>query len=219
MKIPPHSKLVFIGDSITDCGRARPIAQGLDGQLGIGYVSLIQALVNAAYPQHQLQVVNVGISGNTVRDLVTRWSSDVLALQPDWLSIMIGINDVWRHFDAPEMQVDHVPLAEFRQTLEQLIQQTRPRLNGLVLMSPFYLEPDRDNPMRVMMDAYGGVVKELAAQYEALFVDTQAAFDTALRHFPPQALAADQVHPNLTGHMILARAFLETAGYGSSGNS
>ena len=217
MKIPPHSKLVFIGDSITDCGRARPIAQGLDGQLGTGYVSLIQALVNAAAPQHQLQVVNVGISGHTVRDLVRRWPSDVLALQPDWLSIMIGINDVWRHFAAPEMQVDHVPLAEFQQTLEQLIRQTRPRLNGLVLMSPFYLEPDLDNPMRVMMDAYGGVVKELAAQHEALFVDTQAAFDTALRHFPPQALAADQVHPNLTGHMILARAFLEAVGYAWSG--
>lgn len=215
MKIAPHSKLVFIGDSITDCGRVRPIAQGLDGQLGTGYVSLIQALVNATYPQHQLQVVNVGISGNTVRDLVRRWSTDVLALQPDWLAIMIGINDVWRNFAGPEMQVDHVPLAEFQQTLEQLISQTRPRLNGLVLMSPFFIEPNRDNPMRLMMDAYSAVVKALAVQYEALFVDTQAAFDTALRHFPPHALAGDQIHPNLTGHMILAQAFLDAVEYGS----
>ena len=215
MKIAPHSKLVFIGDSITDCGRVRPIAQGLDGQLGTGYVSLIQALVNATYPQHQLQVVNVGISGNTVRDLVRRWSTDVLALQPDWLAIMIGINDVWRNFAGPEMQVDHVPLAEFQQKLEQLVRETRPRLNGLVLMSPFFIEPNRDNPMRLIMDAYGAVVKALAVQYEALFVDTQAAFDTALRHFPPHALADDQIHPNLTGHMILAQAFLDAVGYGS----
>ena len=209
MKIPPYSKLVMIGDSITDCGRVYPIAQGLDGQLGTGYVSLIQALVNATAPQHQLQVINMGISGNTVRDLVRRWSSDVLALQPDWLSIMIGINDVWRNFATPEMQVDHVPQAEFEQTLEQLIRQTRPRLNGLVLMSPFFIEPNRDNPMRVMMEAYGGVVKALAAQYEALFVDTLAAFDRAMSHFPPHVLAADQIHPNLTGHMILARAFVD----------
>src|SRR5690606_14896655 len=121
----------------------------------------------------------------------------------------IGINDVWRNFAEPEMQVDHVPLAEFQQTLERLISQTRPRLNGLVLMSPFFIEPNRDNPMRVMMDAYGQAVKALAAQHDALFVDTQAAFNSAMRHFPPHTLAADQIHPNLTGHMILVRAFLD----------
>jgi lysophospholipase L1-like esterase len=214
MKISPHSKLVFIGDSITDCGRARPIAQGLDGQLGTGYVSLIQALVNAAYPQHQPQVINVGISGNTVRDLVPRWSTDVLALQPDWLSIMIGINDVWRHFATPEMQVDHVPLAEFQQTLEQLVRETRPRLQGLILMTPYFIEPNRADPMRVMMDEYGAVVRQLAERHDALFVDTQAAFDAVMGHIQPTDLAGDRVHPNLTGHMILARAFLEAVGYG-----
>ncbi|MBP7998465.1 MAG: SGNH/GDSL hydrolase family protein [Chloroflexi bacterium] len=212
MKIPPHSKLVLIGDSITDCGRVRPVAEGMDGELGNGYVSLVQAIINATYPSQQLRLINMGIGGNTVRDLAARWPTDVLALRPDWLSIMIGINDVWRNFAPPEMQVDHVPLAEFQQTLEQLIRQTRPRLQGLILMTPFFIEPHRADPMRAMMDEYGAVVRQLAERYDALFVDTQAAFDAAMTHIEPLSLAADRVHPNLTGHMILARAFLEAVG-------
>lgn len=217
MKLIPHSKLVMIGDSITDCGRVRPAGEGMDGELGNGYVSLVQALINATYPAQQLSIINMGIGGNTVRDLVARWPTDVLALQPDWLSIMIGINDVWRQFDTPSPTAGHVSWAEFSQTLENLVGTTRPRLQGLILMSPFFIEPDRTEPMRAMMDEYGAVVRELAERYDALFVDTQAAFDVAMTHIQPTALAGDRVHPNLTGHMILARAFLGAVGYTWSG--
>jgi lysophospholipase L1-like esterase len=217
MKILPHSKLVMIGDSITDCGRVRPVAEGMDGALGNGYVSLVQALINATYPAQQLRIINMGIGGNTVRDLVARWPTDVLALQPDWLSIMIGINDVWRQFDTPSATTGHVSRAEFSQTLESLVRETRPRLQGLILMSPFFIEPNRADPMRAMMDEYGAVVRQLAERYDALFVDTQDALDVAMTHIQPTALAGDRVHPNLTGHMILARAFLEAVGYAWSG--
>lgn len=213
MKIPPYSKLVMIGDSITDCGRVRPIAEGARDMLGNGYVSLVHALIHATHPEHLLRIVNMGIGGDTVRELGARWPSDVLALQPDWLSIMIGINDVWRQFDTPLQKERHVPLDEYAQTLENLIRATRPQLNGLILMTPFFIEPNRYEPMRTLMDSYGAVVRELAGCYDALFVDTQAAFDKALTHFHPMSLAWDRVHPNLTGHMILARAFLDTVGY------
>src|SRR5690349_1984671 len=98
MIIQPDSKLVMIGDSITDCGRARPVGEGPYEGLGAGYVALVDGLINAASPELRIRVVNMGISGNTVRDLKARWKSDVLDLEPDWLSVMIGINDVWRHF-------------------------------------------------------------------------------------------------------------------------
>ena len=217
MKILPHSRLVMIGDSITDCGRVRPVAEGMDGELGNGYVSLVQAIINATYPSQQLRLINMGIGGNTVRDLAARWPTDVLALRPDWLSIMIGINDVWRQFDTPSAMAGHVSRAEFSQTLESLVRATRPRLQGLILMSPFFIEPNRAEPMRAMMDEYGTVVRQLAERYDALFVDTQAAFDAAMTHIQPTALAGDRVHPNLTGHMILARAFLEAVGYAWNG--
>jgi len=213
MKIHPNSKLLMIGDSITDCGRARPIAEAPGESLGNGYVSLINACLTATLPRANIRIVNMGVSGDTVRDLAARWKGDVMALKPDWLSIMIGINDVWRQFDSWMQMETHVSLEEYRQTLERLIQTTKPQLKGLILMTPYFIEPNRSDPMRAMMDKYGAVVRSLAGRYGAIFVDTQAAFDNVLKELNPMALAADRVHPNLTGHMILARAFLKSVGY------
>jgi lysophospholipase L1-like esterase len=215
MKIHANSTLLMIGDSITDCGRARPIAEGVNWDLGNGYVSLIHALLGATCSEQHIRIRNVGISGNTVRDLATRWQSDVLDLKPDWLSIMIGINDVWRQFDAPLQTEWHVSLDEYASILEQLVRTTRPELKGLVLMTPYFIEPNRAEPMRAMMDRYGEVVLQLAGKYQAIPVDTQAAFEDVLTVVHPMALASDRVHPTLAGHMILARAFLKALKYTS----
>jgi lysophospholipase L1-like esterase len=213
MKIQPNTKLLMIGDSITDCGRARPIAEAGGEALGTGYVSLINACLTATSPQACIRIVNMGVSGNTVRDLAARWSSDVVALHPDWLSIMIGINVVWRQFDTRLQIEEHIGLDEYAQTLETLIRTTRPQLKGLVLMTPCFIELNRADPMRAKMDEYGAVVRELAERYQAILVDTQAAFDGVLAELHPMALAGDRIHPNLTGHMILVRAFLKAVDY------
>ena len=173
MLLEPKSKLVMIGDSITDCDRARPYGEGLFGAIGKGYVSLVDALLTAAYPECGTRVVNMGTSGNTVRDLKERWQTDVLDLKPDWLSIMIGINDVWRQYDLPAQTEQHVYIDEYEETLEALVKRTRPQLQGLVLMTPFYIEPNEADPMRRTMDQYGEVVKKLAFKYDAGFVDTR----------------------------------------------
>jgi lysophospholipase L1-like esterase len=213
MKIEPNSKLVFIGDSITDMERARPIGEGLFDALGKGYVSLADALLGAAYPQHRVRSVNMGTSGNTVRDLKTRWQTDVLDLKPDWLAVKIGINDVWRHFDRPTQTNIHVGIDEYRDTLDSLLAAVRPSLKGLVLLTPYFIEPNRRDAMRAMMDSYGASVKKLALKHKAIEVDTQAAFDAVLEHCHAGALAWDRVHPNRTGHMIIARAFLNAVGF------
>jgi len=209
MKIHPDSKLLMIGDSITDCGRAYPVAEGPGDALGTGYVSLVNACLTATQPGAGIRIVNMGVNGNTVRDLAARWDSDVLALEPDWLSIMIGINDVWRQFDAWPQWESPIDLDEYRRTLEALIRKTQPLLKGLVLMTPYLIEPNRSDPMRARMDEYGAVVRDLAGRFGAVLVDTQAAFDEVLTELDPMRLAADRVHPNLSGHMILARAFLK----------
>ena len=211
MLIQPNNKLLFIGDSITDCDRERPVAEG--NGLGNGYVSLVNALINAARPQDFIRIFNVGASGNTVRELDKRWQTDVLNLQPDWLSIMIGINDVWRQFDSPMQTEWHVSLDEYQSTLERLIQKTKPHLKGLVLMTPYFIEPNRSDPMRAMMDDYSAVIRQLAQRHNAVFVDSQAAFDEVLKSVHNMSLAWDRIHPNQTGHMILARAFLNAIGY------
>ncbi len=211
--LPPACKLLMIGDSITDCERARPIGEGLFGALGRGYVSLVDGLLQATYPAHHIRVVNMGTSGNTVLDLAARWQSDVLDLRPDWLSIMIGINDVWRQFDSPWQVEQHVSLGAYRDTLERLVAQTRPALKGLVLMSPYVLDPNRDDAMRATMDRYGAAMRAVAAAHDAIFVDTQAALDAVMEHIHPTGLAWDRIHPTVVGHTAMARAFLNAIGY------
>jgi len=213
MKIQQSHKLVMIGDSITDAGRARPIGEGLFDALGKGYVSQVDALLNSTYSERGIRTVNVGVSGNTVRDLQARWQTDVLDLAPDWLSIMIGDNDVWRQFDLPWQKEKHVLLEEYETTLETLIAKTRPKLKGLVLLTPFYIEPNKHDGMRAAIDKYGAVNKKLASRHDALFVDVQAAFDQALEHFYPATLSWDRVHPNHIGCMIIAKAFLNAINF------
>jgi len=212
MKIAPRSKLVFIGDSITDCERARPVGEGLFGATGKGYVSLVEGLLGAIHPAHAIRVVNMGTSGNVVTDLKARWQTDALDLKPDWLAIMIGVNDVWRQFDSYRQTEIHVSPETYAQTLDEIVAQARPRVKGLVLMAPFYIEPNRADAMRRRMDEYGAIVKKTAATHDALFIDTQAAFDAVLQHVHANALAWDRVHPNNTGHAIIARAFLNAVG-------
>jgi lysophospholipase L1-like esterase len=213
MKFASKQKLVFIGDSITDCGRTQPVAEGLFDPLGRGYVTFVDALINAVYPERAIRVVNVGSSGHTVVDLQSRWQKDVIDLKPDWLSVMIGTNDVWRQFDLPKLVEQHVDPGVYEQTYDRILSIARPILKGLVLMTPFYIESNKADAMRQRMDAYGAIVKSLAARHDAVFVDTQAAFDRALEHQHSAALAWDRVHPNQTGHMILAKAFLDAVGF------
>lgn len=209
MKLSKNDKLVMIGDSITDAGRAQPIGEGQGETLGRGYVCLVDALLGAAYPDHAIRVVNMGTSGSTVRDLQARWQTDVMDQKPEWLSVMIGINDVWRQFDSPRQTEIHVLPDEYEQTLDALLAQTRPFIGNIVLMTPFYIEPNKADAMRSRMDEYRAIVRQLSEKHGTLFVDTQAAFDEVLTAYYPATLGWDRVHPGQTGHMILARAFLK----------
>jgi lysophospholipase L1-like esterase len=211
MLIPAGSKILMIGDSITDCDRARPVGKRADG-LGNGYVSLVDSLLTATYPADEFTVINMGVSGNTLKDLSARWQTDVLNLQPDWLSVMIGINDVWRQFDSPGLP-SISSVQEYTLILEQLLQQTAPTVSGIVLMTPFFIEENRLDPMRKMTEDYVEAVRQIARKHQVILVDTQTIFDTMLAHRPFQDLSGDHVHPTMTGHMILARAFLQALGY------
>jgi len=215
--IKKQSKLVMIGDSITDAGRKQPEGEGLFEALGRGYVSLIDALLGAVYPEQAIRVVNKGNSGNTVLDLKARWQQDVLDLNPDWVSVMIGTNDVWRQFDSPLITESHVPLDIYEYTLNDLVEQTTPHVKGIILMTPFYIEPNKDDAMRERMDEYGAAVKRISARHQTTFVDTQAAFDKVLETYYPATLSWDRVHPSQTGHAILARAFLNAIRYSWDG--
>lgn len=213
MLIKNNSKLVMIGDSISDFERARPVGEGLAGMLGKSYIALIDALLRTAYPESRIRVVNMGVSGNTVRDLKDRWDTDVLDLKPDWVSILIGTNDVWRQFDSPLTTDTHVSPAEYEDTLNHLVETTLLKVSGCVLMTPFFMEPNRKDPMRARMDEYGSIVKKIAEKNHVLCIDLQAAFDSYLQYYYSASISWDRVHPDPVGHTLIARAFLNAIGF------
>ena len=213
MLFKPNQKVVFIGDSITDYERARPVGEGLFGGIGKSYVGIVEGMVAAAYPDHHVRFVNMGIGGNTVLDLEARWQTDVTALDPDWVFVYIGINDVWRQFDSPLQTEKHISPTVFEAVYRELIEQTYKSLKGgMVLMTPHFLELNKNDPMRIRMDEYGDIVRKLAKEYGLMLVDTQAAFDGFLEHNHPMVINWDRIHPNVMGHCILARAVLKTGG-------
>jgi lysophospholipase L1-like esterase len=213
LKIAARSKLVMVGDSITDAGRARPVGEGRGEAIGKGYVMMVEALLGAVYPEQWIRTINQGISGNTVRDLKARWQTDVLDLAPDWVTVMIGANDVWRQFDSPRQTEKHVLIEEYEKTLDELVDETLPRVKGVVLITPFYLESNRTDAMRAAMDRYGAAVRRLADKHRTLFVDSQAAFDEVLKTYYPASINWDRVHPDHIGSMVLARAIVDALGF------
>ena len=223
MIIKPHSKLLFIGASVTDCGRDRALRQNFadaakadaseTNALGNGYVCFIDALLGSQPIEYSIPIINKGNGGETSRDVRARWQRDVLELKPDWVSLMIGVNDIWRRFDSPQQPELAVSLDEYQDNIRDVVQRTRPHVEGFLLATPFLLEPSHDDEMRAQFDLYHNVLRQIAREENVIFVDIQAAFDAVLETRPSKTLAPDRIHPNATGHMIAARAWLEAVGF------
>lgn len=200
-------RLVMIGDSITEWGRPAPDSPDYATALGHGYVAIAAAWLRAERATRPLEVLNRGIGGHTIRDLDRRWDRDVLALRPGLLSVMIGVNDVWRYFDSAR-QADAVPPDEFEATYDTLLTRTRPTVERLFLLTPFHVEPDRADPMRRRVELFGASVARLAARHDATLIDTQAVVDALMTRHSPALVAHDRVHLGPLGHEALAHAFL-----------
>ena len=133
-------------------------------------------------------------------------------LNPDWVSVMIGINDIWRQFDSPGVRSSHVYPAEYRENLCEMMERTLPAVKGVILMSPFYMEPCREDFMRAMTDQYVKICEEVAKKYNCHYVNIQAAFDEYLQYRHSSYISWDRVHPGHIGSLIIAREFLKAIG-------
>lgn len=199
-------KLVVMGDSISDCGRARPVGEGSPDALGDGYVRLLDAMVSVDHPEWQLHFVNMGVGGNTSRDLAARWQTDLVAQKPDYALLQIGINDVWRYFDRPLQTAVHVSTEEYRANLDAMLDSAAAIGCRVILFSPFYLEPNRDDPMRAAADRYRAEMARCAAAHGLPYLDLQTRFDAVLAQHYSCRLAPDRVHPNTMGQYVVASA-------------
>ena len=164
MKIAPRSKFLLIGDSVTDMGRKQPVGEGLFNPHGTGYPNIVHGLLTSVYPDYFINVVNMGVSGNNVTNLEERWQTDVLDKKPDWVSVMIGVNDVWRQFDVPQCPTWGVPPDLFRSTLAGLVDRTKPVVKGMIVMTPVFWETNTADAMAARVREYGAICREIAEE-------------------------------------------------------
>jgi lysophospholipase L1-like esterase len=201
-------RIVFAGDSVTDMGSTNPVGEGLFDNVGRSYVRVIENMLAVYYPEIKIRVTNSGISGNTSRDLLQRFDRDVVDLKPNWVSICIGINDVWRQFDSPAIVDSHVLPDEYESNVEAMIQKVKDRVKGIFILSPYIIEPNTEDMMRKRMDEYVHICRRLAEKYNCIDVDFQKSYEDYCKIRHSSYIAWDRIHPNQIGATLMARAFL-----------
>ncbi len=204
--------VLFTGDSITDCERARPIGDGF-GKMGNSYVSRIFVDTWADFPQNRIHYLNSAISGNTSKQLLDRFDEDVLAYAPDYVCIMIGVNDVWRHFDGCQLSTELIEPEETARNMETMIVKTLERGARPIILSPFFLDRNHEDPMRKMVDEINELYKKLAETYNIGYVDVQTPFDEYLKTGSSYILSNDRVHPKSVGISLLARSIYKNPAF------
>lgn len=202
----PNQRILFQGDSITDAGRNR----SLPDSMGSGYAMMAAAWISALAPASQLEFLNRGISGNRAADLMLRWDEDCIALKPDWVSILIGVNDTWRRFDSG----DETTAEKFEASYREILERSRDALGcKFILCEPFVLPHPADRlEWRDDIELKIRVVRKLAIEFGAIYVPFDGAFAAACTQRPPAFWAADGVHPTPAGHALMAQAWLAAVG-------
>jgi lysophospholipase L1-like esterase len=209
LDLRPNQTILFIGDSITDADRNSRAYK----PFGFGYVHFVANFLLAKYPTYNLNIINRGIGGNTIRDLKSRWQKDCLDHNPDILSILIGVNDVWRRFAGEEELPYVVFQEEYESTYRLLLTQAKEKCNSrLVICEPFMFCDDLSNPMFRELRRYIETVHRIAADFNAVLVPLQKSIDEQIDKIPPQKWADDMVHPHLWAHCWIAQQWLSATG-------
>lgn len=206
-------RILFQGDSITDCGREWNSFYGM----GSGYPNLVKASLGMDHPG-EYEFINRGISGNRIVDLYARIKVDFINLKPDYASIFIGVNDTWH-------EISHnngVDTAKFEKIYTMLIDEIKAACPDVKLMiiAPYVLEgtatcnteeiPDRLERFQKDVAEKATASKRIAEKYGFPLIELQAAFDEACMKAPPEYWTGDGVHPTPCGHEIIKRLWIET---------
>jgi lysophospholipase L1-like esterase len=204
IELKPGQTILFIGDSITDAGRLDTPYK----PFGYGYVHFVAYSLLAKYTECSLNVINTGISGDTIVDLDYRWERDCLNHKPDILSVLIGINDVFRQYTG---RLDEaVLLDEYQLTYKRLLSLVKEKYNcQLISIEPFMFCDDKANPAYKALQQYIQAVRALAKEFDAVLVPLQELIDKKIKQVPPEKFSEDMVHPYVWAHAWIAQQWLE----------
>lgn len=200
--------LLFQGDSITDAGRAKANYYPNDPSgMGNGYVYQIVCRLLGENPTLNLKNYNRGISGHKVFQLADRWDDDCLQLQPDILSILIGVNDYWHTLDWGYKGTAETYNTDLRKLLDRTLKEM-PDVK-LILAEPFAVRGGTAiNERWKAFEDYQKANRKIADEYNAAFIPCQAIFDKALEIAPASYWCPDGVHPSIAGGHLMAEAWL-----------
>jgi len=218
--------ILFQGDSITDCGRVRSNDKNIIEKcrnkvlkktpLGTGYPALVSAELSSAYPG-EYEFYNRGVSGDRVPDIYARIVRDIIKIRPDYMSILVGVNDVWHGFDFN----NGTGIERYKKVYNLLIEEIKQELPDIKIMilEPFVLEGSatenrKDQPQRYK-NFRGGVLqmaeiaKGVAEKHNLKFVPLQTVLDEAATKYTPTELLSDGVHPTAKGHGLIKKEWLK----------
>ncbi len=209
MPIQPNDVILFQGDSITDTGRNRGVAEpNHPAALGQGYAFMTASALLAKYPKHNLKIYNRGVSGDKVFQLANRWQKDCIDLKPSLVSILIGVNDIWHKLAGNYDGTVQV----YENDLHTLLDRTRRELPDvrLVICEPFVTRTGAVNDRWFPeFDERRAAAKRQAEIFNATFVPFQSLFDEWVKEASPAYWAYDGVHPTLAGHQRMSQAWLK----------
>ncbi len=218
--------ILFQGDSITDCNRFRKenpdfferVYKALMKRktLGEGYPLLVTEELESKQPG-QFRFVNKGVSGDRIPDVYARIVRDIIKIKPDYMSILIGVNDIWHGFDFD----NETGIERFEKVYNMLIEELKEEFPNLkiMLLEPFILEgsatsnregqPERYKNFRSGIEQVAVITKRLAEKHNLKFVELQALFDEAATKVSPSELLSDGVHPTKKGHELIKEQWLK----------
>lgn len=209
----PGSKVLFQGDSITDWGRDGGLLTDMfpegGGALGRGYVYRAAKIYELLFPGIPVTFLNRGVSGNRSCDLLERYQKDIRELYPDYLSIMIGINDTWRRYDSNDLTTRE----QYEENMTELLRKIKRDLPNtkLMLIEPFLLPTDPEK--KIFWEDLSPkieVVRELAAKYADVYLDMNGIWTNCLiQKVPAEKISEDGVHLADLGCAIMAKEYLK----------
>ena len=195
-------KILFQGDSITDAGRDRADIHNL----GNGYPKYAAQFLREDFPEIDFEFIDLGIGGNQTKDLVERLQSDFVDIQPDIVSILIGINDVWHHAATR----DYIPNDVFETRYRTVLDAIREKTNAKIMMMEPFLIPVADKEFfHEDLDPKIQVIRKLAREYADVYLPTDGLLAAAYNNDEPTSFAGDGVHPTAKGAEYIGRLYAD----------
>ena len=198
-------RILFQGDSITDAGRDKRNYFNM----GKGYPKYASALIREAHPDTDFEFINLGIGGNRTDQLFDRLYKDAIALDPDVISILIGINDIWHRYGNERIATTDAQLElNYRTILEEIKAKTNAKI---MIISPYILDCEGKDEMREDLKTVLPIIRRLADEYADAYLPLDEYFDEAMKTMPePMYYSGDGVHPNDNGARFIGKLYAET---------